>query len=99
MDMAEIVSQGQQVIGQRRRWIEVFVVAFIGALVAIAIAWAAMSAGAPKVAPQGTTGGYLREPGLLLQRSSERGVDSTFGGGSQFGPALQQHRSGERQGD
>jgi hypothetical protein len=97
--MAEIVTQRQPTIGQRRRWIEVFVVAFIGALVAIAIAWAAMTAAAPKVAQQGTTGGYLQEPGLLLQRSSERGVDSTPGGGAQFGPALQEHRSGERQGE
>jgi hypothetical protein len=99
--MAEIVSQGQGFTSQRRRWIEVIAAVLVGAAVAIAIAWAAFAASTPTVVTQtGAPAEYLQEPGLLDQRSGERGVvNVTIPGNTLLDPALQEHRRGEREGN
>ena len=99
--MAKIVSQGQGFAAQRRRLIEFLIVAFAAAAVVIAIGWVVLTASAPSAASQTRTSvEYLQEPGLLDQRSGERGgVDAAMPGGTLLDPAMQEHRRGEREGN
>jgi hypothetical protein len=73
-----MATQGQTITStqpQHRRTIEIFVVAFAGAALAITLAWAAFGATTPKVVtPSRTTEQILLEPGLVDQRADERGV-------------------------
>ena len=73
-----MATQGQTITStqpQHRRTIEIFVVAFTGAALAITLAWAAFGATTPKVVtPSRTTEQILLEPGLVDQRADERGV-------------------------
>jgi flagellar biosynthesis/type III secretory pathway M-ring protein FliF/YscJ len=98
--MAEITSQGQAITGLRRRSIEVAAVMLVGAAIAIAIAWAAFAASTSTAVTQTLTSvEYLQDPGLIDQRSGERGVvDATVPGGTLLDPAMQEHRRGEREG-
>ena len=72
-----MATQGQTITStqpQYRRMIEIFVVAFAGAALAITLAWAAFGATSPKVVTLSrTTNQTLMEPGLVDQRAGERG--------------------------
>ena len=72
-----MAAQGQTITStqpQHRRMIEIFVVAFAGAALAITLAWAALGATSPKVVTLSrTTDQTLMEPGLVDQRAGERG--------------------------
>lgn len=72
-----MAAQGQTITGtkpQHRRMIEISVVAFAGAALAITLAWAAPGATSPKVVTMSrTTDQTLQEPGLVDQRAGERG--------------------------
>ena len=98
--MAEIVSKGQAFTGQRPRLIEVVMAAVAGATIVVAIAWAVFVSSAPAAVTPAQTTQYLQEPGLLDQRSGERGggIDA-IPGGTVLTPALQEHRRGEREGN
>ncbi len=81
---------------QNRRMIEIFVVAFAGAALAITLAWAALGATSPKVVTLSrTTDQTLMEPGLIDQRAGERGgvVAPQI-----LEPGLLEQRAGERGG-
>jgi hypothetical protein len=70
-----MASQGQAVARQQNRWFERFVIALAIAAIMITLGWGAFTAlSAPStVAPSKTTTQILQEPGLLEQRSGERG--------------------------
>jgi hypothetical protein len=110
MDMA---SQGQAVGRQSYRWFEPLVVALAVAAIMITLVWGAITAlSAPStVAPERTTIQMLQEPGLLDQRSGERGGPQVTTGGILYTgiptvpslitdptDGLVEHRRGERGG-
>ena len=94
-----MAAQGQTITStqpQHRRMIEIFVVAFAGAALAITLAWAAFGATSPKVVTLSrTTEQTLLEPGLVDQRAGERGgvVAPQI-----LEPGLVDQRAGERGG-
>jgi len=94
-----MAAQGQTITStgsQHRRMIEIVVVAFAGAALAITLAWAAFGATSPKVVTLSrTTDQTLLEPGLVDQRAGERG-----GGVAPqiLEPGLVDQRAGERGG-
>jgi hypothetical protein len=94
-----MAAQGQTITGtqpQHRRMIEISLVAFAGAALAITLAWAAFGATSPKVVTMSrTTDQTLQEPGLLDQRAGERGgvVAPQI-----LEPGLVDQRAGERGG-
>jgi hypothetical protein len=97
--MAEIVSKGQSLGGQRLRVLEMVIVAIAGAAIVLAIGWAVFVSSTPSaVAPAGSMTQYLQEPGLLDQRRGERSVDVSPAGGTLLDPAFSEHRRGERSG-
>jgi hypothetical protein len=95
--MAQVVNKGQGFAGQRSPWLGILAAAFIVAAVVIAVAWVAFSASTPKVAaPAKTSVQYLQEPGLLDQRSGERGAVRAQPGGTLLAPGMQELRKDER---
>ena len=76
-EVKDMAAQGQTITStqaQHRRMIEIFVVAFAGAALAITVAWAALGATSAKVVTLSrTTDQTLLEPGLVDQRAGERG--------------------------
>jgi hypothetical protein len=98
-EVKDMAAQGQTITStqpQHRRMIEIFVVAFAGAALAITLAWAALGATSPKVVTLSrTTDQTLLEPGLVDQRAGERGgvVAPQI-----LEPGLVDHRAGERGG-
>jgi hypothetical protein len=98
-EVKDMAAQGQTITStqrQHRRMIEIFVVAFAGAALAITLAWAALGATSPKVVTLSrTTDQTLMEPGLVDQRAGERGgvVAPQI-----LEPGLVDQRAGERGG-
>jgi hypothetical protein len=94
-----MAAQGQTITSsgsQHRRMIEIVVVAFAGAALAITLAWAALGATSPQVVTLSrTTDQTLQEPGLVDQRAGERGgvVAPQI-----LEPGLVDQRAGERGG-
>jgi hypothetical protein len=93
--MAQIASQRQGFVAKGSKWIAMVAVAFIAVAVAFAV-WAAFAASAPNVAPTKTSVQYLQEPGLLDQRSGERGISAPLPGATVLSPDMQLQRKGER---
>lgn len=116
MGMISQSRQGTAAQGQRPGLVAIFFVALAGAAVAIAIAWTVFGASSPSAAaPERTTIQVLQDPGLLDQRSGERGgavalpksapgnpyvnIHVPKAEDSILEPGLREHRRGERAGN